>query len=254
MAERRMFAKTIIDSDAFLDMPMSAQALYFHMAMRADDDGFLNNPKKVQRMVGASDDDLKILLAKRFLICFESGVVVIKHWRIHNYIQKDRYKPTVYQEEKNLLTVKDNGVYTECIQIGDTGKVSIDKVSIDKDSIGKVNETISKEIVCCTEVQRVIDAWNSLGLGQVKKVVSGTQRERLLKKRIKDYGIDEILKAIENVRNSTFLNGENNKGWIITFDWFLKPNNFPKVLDGNYASRGKLDSDYNLLKGWAAND
>ena len=118
MAERRMFAKTIIDSDAFLDMPMSAQCLYFHLAMRADDDGFLNNPKKVQRMIGCSDDDLKILLAKRFLIRFESGVVVIKHWKIHNYIQKDRYKPTVYQEEKALLTEKENGVYTECIQDG----------------------------------------------------------------------------------------------------------------------------------------
>lgn len=129
MAERRMFAKTIIDSDAFLDMPMSAQCLYFHLAMRADDDGFLNNPKKVQRMVGASDDDMRILLAKRFLIVFESGVVVIKHWKIHNYIQKDRYKPTVYQEEKSLLTEKENGVYTECIQDGYTlePQVSIGK-------------------------------------------------------------------------------------------------------------------------------
>ena len=134
MAERRMFAKTIIDSDAFLDMPMSAQCLYFHLGMRADDDGFLNNPKKVQRMVGASDDDFKLLILKRFVIVFESGVMVIKHWRLHNYIQKDRYKPTVYQDEKALLTIKENGVYTECIQDGDTGKVSIE---LGKDSIGK---------------------------------------------------------------------------------------------------------------------
>ena len=112
MAERRMFAKTIIDSDAFLDMPMSAQALYFHLAMRADDDGFINNPRKVMRMIGAGDDDAKILLSKRFIIHFDSGVVVIKHWRIHNYIQKDRYKPTVYQDEKAQLSQKDNGAYT----------------------------------------------------------------------------------------------------------------------------------------------
>ena len=104
MAERRMFAKTIIDSDAFLEMPMSAQALYFHLGMRADDDGFINNPKKIQRMVGASEDDLKLLMAKNFIIPFESGVVVIKHWKIHNYIQADRYKPTVYQEEKAFLS------------------------------------------------------------------------------------------------------------------------------------------------------
>lgn len=112
MAERRMFAKTIIDSDAFLDMPMSAQALYFHLAMRADDDGFINNPRKVMRMIGAGDDDAKILLAKRFIIHFDSGVVVIKHWRIHNYIRNDRYKPTVYQEEKAQLSQKGNGAYS----------------------------------------------------------------------------------------------------------------------------------------------
>lgn len=119
MAERRMFAKTIIDSDAFLDMPQSSQLLYFHLSMRADDDGFINNPKKVQRMVGCSEDDIKILVAKNFIIPFESGVVVIKHWRIHNYIQKDRYKPTVYKEERSALSVKDNGAYTmdtTCIQ------------------------------------------------------------------------------------------------------------------------------------------
>jgi len=112
MAERRMFAKTIVDSDAFLDMPLSAQALYFHLSMRADDDGFVNNPKKIQRMIGASDDDYKILIAKSFILLFESGVIVIKHWRINNYIRGDRYKETVYTEEKEFLTVKDNGSYT----------------------------------------------------------------------------------------------------------------------------------------------
>lgn len=118
MAERRMFAKTIIDSDAFVDMPLSTQALYFHLSMRADDDGFINNPKKVQRMIGASDDDLKVLLMKRFLIPFASGIVVIKHWKIHNYIRNDRYKPTVYAEEKALITTKKNGAYTEVSTIG----------------------------------------------------------------------------------------------------------------------------------------
>ena len=148
MAERRMFAKTIIDSDAFLDMPLSTQALYFHLSMRADDDGFINNPRKIQRMIGASGDDLKLLLAKSFLIPFESGIVVIKHWRIHNYIQKDRYKETMYLEEKEQLGIKENKEYTldknevdtQCIhdvysletQVR-LGKDSIDKDSIDKD-------------------------------------------------------------------------------------------------------------------------
>lgn len=117
MAERRMFAKTIIDSDAFLDMPLSAQALYFHLSMRADDDGFVNNPKKIQRMIGASDDDCKLLIMKRFILAFESGVIVIKHWRIHNYIQKDRYKETLYTEEKNRLAIDEKNAYTEADKI-----------------------------------------------------------------------------------------------------------------------------------------
>ena len=112
MAERRMFAKTIIDSDAFIDMPLSTQALYFHLSMRADDDGFINNPKKIQRMIGASDDDLKMLIMKRFIIPFDSGIVVIKHWKIHNYIRGDRKKETVYPEEMRLLTEKENGAYS----------------------------------------------------------------------------------------------------------------------------------------------
>lgn len=134
MAERRMFAKTIIDSDAFLDMPLSSQALYFHLSMRADDDGFINNPKKIQRSIGCSADDLKLLIAKNFIIPFESGVVVIKHWKIHNYIRSDRYKETVYQEEKALLDEKENKAYT----IGIPNDNQMDtQVRLVEDSIGK---------------------------------------------------------------------------------------------------------------------
>ncbi|MDB1935362.1 phage replication initiation protein [Clostridium tertium] len=136
MAERRMFAKTIIDSDAFLDMSLSTQALYFHLSMRADDDGFVNNPKKIQRMIGCGDDELKMLVAKKFIIPFESGVCVIKHWRIHNYIQKDRYKETVYKDEKSHLMLKENNAYryvdTECIQ--DVSKLET-QVRLGKDSL-----------------------------------------------------------------------------------------------------------------------
>lgn len=137
MAERRMFAKTIIDSDAFLDMPLSTQALYFHLSMRADDDGFINNPKKIQRMIGCSDDDLKLLLAKSFIIAFDSGIIVIKHWRLHNYIQKDRYKPTIYQSEKSMLCEDKSHVYsldTGCIQ--DVSKTDT-QVRLGKDSLGQ---------------------------------------------------------------------------------------------------------------------
>ena len=128
MAERRMFAKTIIDSDAFIDMPVTSRLLYYDLAMRADDDGFVNSPKKIMRMIGASQDDLSVLITKKFIIPFDNGVVVIKHWRIHNYIQKDRYKPTKYEEEKSMLTLKENGAYsldTTCIQNGYTSDTQV---------------------------------------------------------------------------------------------------------------------------------
>lgn len=140
MAERRMFAKTITESDAFLDMPMSSQCLYFHLGMVADDDGFVNSPKKIQRMIGASEDDLKLLIAKRFLLPFESGVVVIKHWKMNNFIRNDRYKPTVYQEEKALLTTNENGSYSLGIP-NDNQRYT--QVRLGKVSIGKDNDDLS---------------------------------------------------------------------------------------------------------------
>lgn len=145
MADRRMFSKTIIDSDAFLDMPLSTQALYFHLSMRGDDDGFINNPKKIQRMLGCTDDDAKLLIAKCFIIPFDSGVVVIKHWRIHNYIRADRYKETIYQQEKQQLVMKDDKEYKKLDAIGIPAdnqtvyqletQVRLGKDSIDKDNI-----------------------------------------------------------------------------------------------------------------------
>lgn len=137
MAERRMFAKTIIDSDAFLDMPQSTQLLYFHLSMRADDDGFVNNPKAIMRNCKCCEEDLRTLSIKKFIIPFESGVVVIKHWKIHNYIAKDRYKETKYKEEKSLLGLDENNSYTKCIQAVDEmeTQVRLGKDSIDKDNI-----------------------------------------------------------------------------------------------------------------------
>ena len=111
MAERRMFAKTIIDSDAFLEMPISARLLYYDLSMRADDDGFNNSPRKVMRTIGASTDDFNILVARKFIIPFENGVVVIKHWRIHNYIRKDTYNETPYKEQKAQLEYDENNAY-----------------------------------------------------------------------------------------------------------------------------------------------
>ena len=151
MAEKRMFAKSIVLTDAFLDMPMSARCLYFTLGMLADDDGFVGSPKSVMRQCGASQDDMAILLSKRFVLGFDSGVIVIKHWRINNYLQNDRHKPTTYQEELATLKIDQKGSYTEsekrlpgssvyvldtdCIQDVYTDKNSIDKSREDKDRV-----------------------------------------------------------------------------------------------------------------------
>lgn len=127
-----MFSLDIIDTDLFLEMPQSSRLLYYELCMRADDDGFVSSPKKIQKMVGCNEDDFKVLISKKFLIPFDTGVVVIRHWKIHNYIQKDRYKETIYLDEKRQLNQEENGMYTKCIQDGYTGKV---RLELGKDSI-----------------------------------------------------------------------------------------------------------------------
>lgn len=137
MAQKRMFSKQIVNTDAFLDMPVSSQLLYFHLNMEADDDGFVSSPRKIMKILGSSNDDFKVLSAKRFILPFESGICVIKHWLIHNYIRKDTYTETKYLEEKNSLELKENGGYTERQLSVDepSTQVSIGKVRLDKVSI-----------------------------------------------------------------------------------------------------------------------
>ena len=149
MAEKRMFTVKIVESDAFLDMPLSAQALYVHLNMNADDDGFVNNPKMITRLIGAKNDDLQVLIDKAFILMFPSGVAVIKGWLMNNIIKNDRKHPTSYQEELSQLVVKDNrsytwkqngnGTETERKQNGNNLLRSIDKDSLDKNSIDKNN-------------------------------------------------------------------------------------------------------------------
>ena len=139
MAEKRMFTKIITESDLFLDMPLSAQCLYFHLNMEADDDGFIDSVKRIKRMIGASDDDLKLLIAKQFLIPFESGVIVIKHWRLHNTLRKDRYKETIHIEEKEQLQENEDKSYSMVAEWLPNGcqMVATDKNRIDKNRIDK---------------------------------------------------------------------------------------------------------------------
>lgn len=138
-----MFSMDIVDSDLFLDMPLSSQCLYFHLSMRADDDGFVNSPKKIIKIIGANEDDLKILITKGFVIAFQRGIIVITHWKINNYIRKDRYKETLYLEEKGQLVLTQNGIYekdTGCLlvdQRSTIGQPSIDKSRKDKIRLDK---------------------------------------------------------------------------------------------------------------------
>ena len=151
MAERRMFTKKVTDSDSFIELSSSAQALYFHLNQGADDDGFNNQIQNAMFKSHSTIDDLKVLMMKNFIIRFESGVIVIKHWRLHNTLRKDRYTPTNFQEEFKLLGLKDNGSYTlnndGCQLVANwLPQDSIDKNSIDKNSIDKNKEDIYETI------------------------------------------------------------------------------------------------------------
>lgn len=253
MAERRMFAKTIIDSDMFLDMPLSSQALYFHLSMRADDDGFISNPKRIQRMVSCSDDDLKLLVAKNFIIPFESGVVVIKHWKIHNYIKKDRYKETIYRDEKGMLTTTQNNIYeidisngyqvdTECIQNGhqvDT-QDRLGKDSIVEDRL-EIENTTSK--VAPVQPQTILDMFNEICKSYPRATKLSESRRKAIKARLKMYSIDDFKQLFEMAEGSSFLKGGNNHNWSANFDWLIKDANMAKVLDGNYSDAGEKQQE-----------
>ena len=181
MSEKRMFAKTIIDSDAFLDMPSSSQMLYFHLSMRADDEGFINNPKKIQKITNCSDDDLKLLIAKSFILRFESGVIVIKHWKLHNCLRKDRIRETVYIEEKSLLEEKENGIYTLCQtydgQVTDKCPASVDKTSVDKTRLGEYSVPDGNNILIIKEIieylNNSIDTKYSYKTASTQKHING---------------------------------------------------------------------------------
>lgn len=252
MAERRMFAKTIIDSDAFLDMPLSTQALYFHLSMRADDDGFINNPKKIQRMVGCGDDDLKLLMAKRFILVFESGVIVIKHWKIHNYIRNDRYKPTLYQDEKALLADKDNKAYTfaeeipkhdEKLGIPDDNQtvhqmdtqVRLGKVRLGKDS---------KEIKDITPSKKTKATPIRHKYGEYKNVLlTDEQMEKLKIEFPNDYQ-----ERIERLSEYCESSGKTYKNYLATIrSWARKEKSEPKNASGAYKRTGRREK----LPEWA---
>lgn len=210
MAQRRMFSKDITTSDVFVDMPSSSQLLYFHLGMEADDDGFLGNARMLSRAYGMNNDDLKLLEAKGFVISFPTGVTVIKDWKINNQIRKDRHKPTIYQEEKSLLTVDINGSYlvgnqTTTIQqptdnqTGDSlaTQYSIGKGSIDENSIDRVEPKNSEASSSKLDKELLQSNFNRLWELYPKKQ-GKTNAFKAYEKAIKEGATDlEIEKGIE---------------------------------------------------------
>lgn len=197
MAEKRMFSMQIVDSDAFLDLPLSAQALYFHLGMRADDDGILNNAKSIARNIGATNKDFDILVSSKFLMVFDNGVSVIKHWKVNNYIAKDRYRATTYTDVKSVLKVKDNGVYTTS---DDTTRIQlVDKTST-QSSIGKNSEV--KVSVDNTSLDVYIDRFETFWKAYPKKVGRGNVQKWFRSKKPSESLLNTMLNAIESQKMS----------------------------------------------------
>ena len=252
MAERRMFARTVVNSDIFLDMPAATRALYFHLGMEADDDGFLNNPKGLVRYFGASQDDLKMLISKGFVIPFESGAIVIRHWKQSNYIQKDRYRPTKCTEEMNRLTVL-NGVYSM-----DTERIQSVSVMDTQDRIGK--DRIGKDRIETGECegegapsgadarppidyQEIVDDYNKTCTSLPKCTKLSDARRKAIAARLRSYTREEIHRAFELAQESEFMTGRNDRDWTASLDWIMKDTNMAKILDGNYSNRKGREND-----------
>ncbi|MBS0950554.1 conserved phage C-terminal domain-containing protein [Weissella minor] len=215
MAHRRMVNPKITDTDMFLDLPLSSQALYFHLNTHADDDGFIDNINTIKRMVGASTDDEKLLIAKQFIIQFEDkGIVVIKDWRIHNYIRKDRYTPTIHNDIASRLTVDSNGSYqmkndstldvtgssqpvvnqlaTKGIPVVDAGK---DRLG--KDRLGKTNTMSSSnehDVSLSSSTKKLLEKINELSGRKFRLTDSA---KRLVKPRLADYSLEELLDMLD---------------------------------------------------------
>ena len=255
MGIRRMFTKEITSSDAYLDLPHSTRSLYTQLVMNADDEGFVNNPKTLQRLAGSTDEDLQILIQKKFIISFDSGVVVVKHWFMHNAIRNDRKKATNYVEERSKLYIKENGAYsliqpsdnqvtTKCqpsdnqvttkCQPSDNQVTAQDKIS--KDKISKDNNNNIKDImnVNCKEV---FEAYNQIctRLPRIKSMSEA--RKKAVKARLNNYSLEDVKEMFKKANESDFLTGMNDKNWIANFDWLMKDTNFAKVMDGNYENR-----------------
>ena len=257
MAERnhRMFAKNIIDSDKFLDMGAGARLLYYDLIMRADDDGFVGAPKRIMRETGASLDDMNVLISKSYVLPFDSGVVVIKHWRIHNSIKKDRYKKTEFTDERSMLELNEKNEY----EFDDSSNLLPDGTEVEPEwnQIGTKTEPVSKEKIREEKIReekeskekknkekeerlnRLLEEYHRIcvSLPSVRKV-EGTRKAHTFK-RMDSFSDDDFLACFEKAEASDFLSGRKTN-WRASWDWFMaNDENILRVLEGNYDNQKK---------------
>ena len=245
MGNHRMFSNTITDSDLFLEMSLSAQALYFHLGLHADDEGFVSSPKRIVRATGCNEDDLKLLIAKGFVICFDSGIIVITHWNLHNSIRKDRKKDTFFKTEKALLTLN-NGVYSEVDnQLTTTCQPSVNQMSaqdkISKDNINNIVE--QSPTIHISEIKEIISYLNQKARTNYKPTTKTTQKH--INARLNEgYTVDDFKKVIDT-KCSEWLNTDYSK--------YLRPetlfgNKFESYLNTSAAVQNNIFAGYKVIE------
>lgn len=281
MAQKRMFDKIITNDDNFLEMPNSTQALYFHLSMNADDDGFVNNWKSIMKITGTKEDDLKILISKSYLIPFDSGILVIKHWRINNYLRGDRYRPTQFQKEFNMLENHENKAYQLKSEWSTTGipMVNPDKIRIDKNRIEKNREeensiedtkmslktdkidkmslktdnlssNDSLAIASPTPTENKKEVFNNFlniyneECTNLPKCLKITEKRKVaINKCLKEKINEEVFKEIcIKANQSDFLIGENDRNWKADFDFVTRSDKAMQILEGKYENRQKSNN------------
>ena len=278
MAQKRMFDKIITNDDNFLEMPNSTQALYFHLSMNADDDGFVNNWKSIMRITGTKEDDLKILISKSYLIPFDSGILVIKHWRINNYLRGDRYRPTQFQKEFNMLENHENKAYqlksdwsTIGIPVVNPDKIRIDKNRIEKNieeenSIENTKMSLNSEemsletdnlssndslaIASTTKTENKKEVFNNFlniyneECTNLPKCLKITEKRKIaINKCLKEKIGEEVFKQIcIKANQSDFLIGENDRNWKADFDFVTRSDKAMQILEGKYENRQKSNN------------
>ena len=283
MAQKRMFDKIITNDDNFLEMPNSTQALYFHLSMNADDDGFVNNWKSIMKTTGTKEDDLKILISKSYLIPFDSGIIVIKHWRINNYLRGDRYRPTQFQKEFNMLENHENKAYqlksdwsTTGIPMVNPDKIRIDKNRIDKNreeensidnkkmsltseemslETDKISSNDSLAIASPTPTENKKEVFNNFlniyneECTNLPKCLKITEKRKVaINKCLKEKIDEEIFKQIcIKANQSNFLIGENDRNWKADFDFVTRTDKAMQILEGKYESKSKKQASNNIF-------